>query len=380
MVMKKATQTELLRELLTLHESRTPFLDETWEQSDVDRYLSAERFERESARIFRALPQIVAHSSELPGAGSFITVELAGRPLLLVRDERGVARAFYNVCRHRGARLVAGERGCRQRFSCPYHAWTWNGAGQLIGVPHEQSGFPGLVREDYGLHPLHCREFAGWLWVSLAGDGGTDVEAHLGPMADEMLSLQAGDHVIVESTLRDTAANWKILVEGGLESYHFRVAHRETIADLFLDNLSSYRCFGPHMRSVLPRSNLAELKSQPEEAWELGRYANVLYTLFPGSQFLVQADHFVWIQGIPLAPDRTLLRLATLIPRQSDTPGKRPYWRRHHRLTVNTLEEDFELGESIQRGLGSGANTRLNFGRFEGALSRYNRVVEEAIA
>lgn len=76
------------------------------ETTGLDRYLSPEFFAREREHISRALPQIVAHSSELSEAGAFITVELAGRPLLLSRDQAGVARAFYNVCRHRGAQLV----------------------------------------------------------------------------------------------------------------------------------------------------------------------------------------------------------------------------------------------------------------------------------
>jgi phenylpropionate dioxygenase-like ring-hydroxylating dioxygenase large terminal subunit len=104
----------------------------------------------------------------------------------------------------------------------------------------------------------------------------------------------------------------------------------------------------------------------------------VLYSLFPGSQFLVQEDHFVWIQGNPISADRTRLRLATVVPLASSAPED--YWQRHHTLTITTLEEDFVLGEGIQRGLDSGANTHLNFGRFEGALAHFNASVDAAIA
>ena len=275
---------------------------------------------------------------------------------------------------------MGDSSGCKQRFSCPYHAWTWNNTGELIAVPHEESGFPGLERSEFGLHGVACEEYGGWIWVCFGEEGQIDVASHLGELGGDMLAIDAGNHVIFDSMTRDIAANWKILVEGGIEAYHFRVAHRKTIAPLFLDNLSSYRCFGPHIRSILPRSTLPELSEQPADQWELKKHANVLYSLLPGSQFLVQEDHFVWIQGIPLGPDRTRLRLATMVPREDLTDENRGYWRRHHDLTSTTLEEDFSLGESIQAGMSTGANNHLNFGRFEGALARFNQFVDEAIA
>jgi phenylpropionate dioxygenase-like ring-hydroxylating dioxygenase large terminal subunit len=372
-------QQELLGELVELHEARTPYLDREWVKAPMARYYDPEVFAREQERIFLVLPQIAAHSSELPEAGNFLTTELAGKPLLLVRGEDGVARAFINVCRHRGARLVAEPTGCRKRFSCPYHAWTWDGAGKLIGVPHEKTGFPGLGREQFGLRAVACEEFGGWLWVSLASESDIDVRGHLGALQPEFDAIDAGTHVIFESTTRDIDCNWKILVEGGLEAYHFRVAHRETIAPLFLDNLSSYRCLGRHMRSVLPRSSLSDMAGQPREQWDIREHSNLLYTLFPGPQFLLQEDHFVWIQGTPLAPNRTRLRLCTVIPASDHTPEREGYWRRNHAFTLHTLDEDFALGESIQQGLNSGANEHLNFGRFEGALAQFNRFVDEAI-
>ena len=91
------------------------------------------------------------------------------------------------------------------------------------------------------------------------------------------------------------AVNWKILVEGGIEAYHFKVAHAKTIGPHFMDNLSSYRSFGPNLRSVLPRSTLTHLVEQPRQTWNLREHANLIYYFFPTSQLLVQQDHLVWI-------------------------------------------------------------------------------------
>ena len=378
--MEKRAQIELLNELVSLHDDRQPYLDEEWVRAPVSHYSDPRRLERELENLFRRRPIILLHSTELSEPGSFVRRSIAGRPAIVVRGEDGVVRAFHNVCRHRGAELVGEDSGCRKRFSCPYHAWTWDNTGKLAGVPHQASGFPDMDREEFGLHTIACEEYAGWIWVSLNNDEPMDVKAHLGDLNDEIVAMQADQHVIFESTTLDIAANWKLLVEGGIESYHFRVAHRDTIAPLFLDNLSSYKCFGDHIRSILPRSNLPELREIPEEDWNIGRYANVLYSLLPGAQFLVQDDHFVWIQGIPVAPDRTELRLTTVIPVEENTPERESYWRKNHALTLYTLKEDFELGEGIQRGFAGAANRFLNFGRFEGALHAFNQAVEDVIA
>ena len=181
--------------------------------------------------------------------------------------------------------------------------------------------------------------------------------------------------------LKVRAANWKILIEGGVESYHFRIAHKDSIGPFFQDNLSSYRVFGPHIRSILPRAGLDAMIAQPKESWSLRRETNLVYSIFPAAQLLVQEDHIVWIQGIPLAPDRTLVRLATLVPADLDPAdaAATQHWRKNHDITVRTLAEDFAIGESIQSGLLSGANDELRFGRFEGALDRFNRIVEREL-
>ncbi len=377
--MQKNTQVELLKELVELHDNKAPYLTEPWTKIGTERYTNSERHGQEIEKLFLAKPLIAAHASELPEPGSYLTMDLVGKPLLLVRDEAGQVRCFLNVCRHRGAQLVGEASGCKHRFSCPYHAWTWNSSGDLIGVPHEKTGFPELDRQAYRLNEVGCEERAGWIWVHL-GSQEIDVAAHLGELDGEFGRIDAGSHVVFDTTVRDLKCNWKILVEGGLEAYHFRVAHRETIAPLFLDNLSSYQCVGDHMRSILPRATLSEMAGQPSDDWDINKHANLLYSLLPGSQFLVQEDHFVWIQGIPVAPDRTLTRLSTMIPADANTPEKQGYWRRNHDLTIYTLDEDFDLGVAIQRGLGTGANPHLNFGRFEGALAKFNSMVDEAIA
>ena len=374
--MKRETELELIDELLGLKDAGSAFLDETVTASPVARYACPERFEHERQHVFRALPLIAAHASELPRPNAFVRRELAGLPVLFTRDGDNAVHAFLNVCRHRGARLVDEDSGCAGSFSCPYHAWTWSNRGELRGIPHERQGFPGLDKADWGLRRLPCEERLGWIWVTPNPDGDLDLDTHLGEIADDLAWLDLADHAIAVSDEIDCAANWKLLVEGGIEAYHFRVAHKETIAPYFLDNLSSYRMFGRHIRSVLPRSTLSEYGNQRREDWAIRDHIHLLYSVFPTSQLLVQHDHLAWVRYEPKAADRTLIRLSTLAPADDDRVD---HWKRNHDITLITLREDFALGESIQSGFASGANEDLRFGRYEGALHRFNGVVEEML-
>jgi hypothetical protein len=118
----------------------------------------------------------------------------------------------------------------------------------------------------------------------------------------------------------------------------------------------------------------------PERDWRLRAVANVLYTLLGTTQLLAQQDHVMWVDFEPLAVDRTRVRLTTLVPRGDATPNRQPHWDKNQQITVATLREDFDLAETIQQGARSGANRAHRFGRFEGALDRFNRNIEARIA
>lgn len=382
--MQRETEIELLDEILGLRKQKSAFLDKEVAYSPVDRYTDPARFAMERDKLFFGLPSMLAHTSELPEEGSFLCRDHSGIPVLLTRDRDGKVHAFYNVCRHRGARLVEAESGCRHRFSCPYHAWTYDNQGRLIGVPHQAQGFPDLDKAAFGLKPIACTEAHGWIFVQIGNPDGADaaVGDYLDPIAEDFAWLNFENLQVFATDSRDWACNWKVLIEGGLEAYHFRVAHAATIGSLFHDNLSTYRLFGTHIRSVLARTTIDELVEKPRREWNIREHANLLYTVFPTSALLVQHDHVAWIHFVPLGPDRTRIRCVTLIPKPAEPLSEKAegYWRKNHELTVRTLREDFELGEKIQAGFLLGVNDTLAFGRFEGALDRFNGVVDEACA
>ena len=376
--MDRATELSLIDELLALKARKSAFLDEAVETNPVDHYLNEERFQAEQKKLFQRFPNAAAHISELPDAGSFVRRSVGGLPVLITRDKEGAVNAFLNVCRHRGTRLVDDEKGCKHRFTCPYHAWTYSSSGDLVGAPHFDEGFPGYDKSDLSLVRLRCEERHGLIWVWQDPENKIDLGSFFEDLDQDFATLNIADMTVAAQSVETRKANWKILLEGGIEAYHFRVAHRATIGPHFEDNLSSYKNFGPHMRAVLPRTSMKSLTEQDRDTWRLRDHANVLYTFFPSNQFLVMQDHLVWIRSDPQSAGETTLHLSTLAPTSGpDAEGKdEAHWRRNHQITMMTLDEDFTIGDSMQSTLASGANQSMVFGRFEGALGQFNRTVE----
>ena len=371
--MDRAVELELVDELLSLKEGKGAYLDDAVGHNPVAHYTSEQRFSEEREHIFSVVPTAAAHVSEMPSPGDFLRREIAGQPVLLTRDKEGKANAFLNVCRHRGTRLVDAKKGCQHRFSCPYHAWPYSSVGDLIAAPHFKTGFTGHDKSTLGLKRLDCQERFGFVWVTLNPDASHPVEDHFRGLSADLDALQLDDLVIAHQDTHTRHANWKILVEGGIEAYHFKIAHRSTIGPHFEDNLSSYQRFGSHIRSILPRTSLSTLPKAEQGNWRLRDHAQILYTLFPSTQLLVQQDHVVWLTEEPVSPDQTRLRLSTLVPKHAADQGD--HWAQNHHITLTTLDEDFVIGESIQSTLSSGANEDMLFGRFEGALNVFNQTI-----
>lgn len=361
----------LLNRCMRLAAESSTQIAEEGGSSPVSRYIDEQGYQAEVAGIFRKLPTPVAHVSQLSASDSFLTVETHHGSVLVTRDAQGTVRAFHNVCRHRGTQLVETPAGCSRRFSCPYHAWTYTNDGKLVGVPHGATAFPDLDRGQAGLVPLNIETRYGFIWLTADE---VQLEDFLDGLHSDLEWLGLENHAIFASDTRVWQCNWKIIAEGGLESYHFRQAHASTIAPFFYDNLSIYDRFGPHFRTVLPKRNLEALKESPQSSWRLRDVTHMTYALLPMTTFLVQADHVVWLTARPLAVDQTEVTMRTLVP--ADDLDRAEHWQTNHDITAATLNEDFSLGESIQRGFINGANQVLTFGRNEGALVQLKDVID----
>ena len=377
--MTPETIRDLRARALSALRGERPEGDEVGGSVPVTHYLDEDRFADECA-LLRTLPQPVAASADLPTPGSWRAFERFGVPLLLIRQPDGTLRAFLNVCRHRGARLMPeGSGDTLRNLICPYHAWTYGLDGDLKGVP-QAFGFPCLDKEASGLRRLATHERGGLVWVVPdPRHHGIDIDAHLGPLMNELETLDLSSPVAFAARSYEVAANWKLLIDGSLEAYHFKVAHRNTIAPMFTDNLQIIDEVGANRRLYLLKSNLDPDQAPPEDDFAVRRHGNLIYFFFPNTTLLVQPDHTQFSTLEPLATDRTRVHEITLIPSEPESAKAESYWRANVDIYRRTLAEDYALAESIQRGLASGANQSLTFATFEYSVPRFHRQLDQRL-
>jgi phenylpropionate dioxygenase-like ring-hydroxylating dioxygenase large terminal subunit len=349
-------------------------------------YLGEPRLALEQQHLFRSLPIAVAHAAALPSPGDFVTHDASGVPLLVVRGDDGKVQAFLNVCRHRGTRVEDLPCGRKKAFVCPYHAWSYARDGHLLGIPHEE-GFAGVDRSSRGLVRVPTGEAGGLVWARLSratsdADAELDARAYLGELAEDLEGFGLATAHVYAPRSFTKELNWKLALDIFLEAYHLRTAHKDSIYGIFFDNLGLVDLVGPHRRNVFPKRSIRELSGQTDDALGgvLRTHANVLFHLFPNTLVLVQPDHSAVIHFWPDGPTRTRVTSYTAVPEAPLTPKARAHWDANNAILYDATDEDFALGESIQRGLASGANEHVLFGAFEHALTHFHAQIEDRLA
>jgi choline monooxygenase len=350
-------------------------------RSPVARYLDPVRHAREVAAL-RALPQTVGPASRVAAPGDWFSAGVLGVPLLVSRGDDGMLRAFVNVCRHRGAIVVTPDEcgNGRSRFVCPYHSWTYDCRGVLVGRLHE-ADFPHVPREAASLVELPVAERCGLVWVVPSPVEAFDWKGYFGPLALDLDALGYDSRAASPHERRFVQpSNWKLVLDANLESYHFQYAHRATIAHLFHDNLVQQDSFGRHQRIVLPKRSLAEAETGSAVSWELlGRHSNIIYFFFPCTFLLWEGDHVNGFNVTPATPQSCATASWMLVPAAAQERRAAEHWQRNWTIFWDAIDEDFALAASMQAGLASGANTALNFGANEFACELFEREIEALI-
>ena len=344
-------------------------------RNPVSVYTDPDRFEAEMARILRRKTLLACLSGRLPGPGSYLAEDPAGVPVLLMRGEDGVARAFLNSCRHRGTRLLDGAGAVRRGFACPYHGWAYGADGRLTGVP-DQEAFEGVDLADCTLAALPCTEADGLIWIRLSGETPPDPGESLDGLAAEFAGYRLAGYHHYASHRMTPAINWKMALDTFMEPYHFAVLHKQTVAPIFFPNLCLYDEYGVSFREYLPRRSIAGLRGRPEPEWDAVWHSAIVYYLPPNAVFVMQQDHAeVWrIFPRDGRVDRTEVSLDLYIPEPAESERARRHWDANLDLAVRTVEnEDFAAAESAYAGFASGLASEVVYGRNEPALQGLHR-------
>lgn len=369
---------DLTRRALKLARDQTTDLAPRQHTVHAREYTSLERHERDRAMLMSS-PQLVGYVSELPRPGSYCTKTVLGRSVLLTRTSDGSVRAFDNVCLHRQAQVATGC-GTAKRFSCPYHAWTYDNSGRLVGLPGRE-GFPEMTLKDDGLTRLPATEFAGFLWVALDPGATLDIATHLGPLAGELDSWGIGHWSPLGEKVLDSRINWKLAIDTFSENYHFATVHKQTFATIARSNCTVFDSYGPHHRLIFPLNTIMELDTAPEDQWNPFHHMVVIYALFPNivlSVTIANGELFRVYPGEQPGRSVTVHQNSTALDISDDSvaTGAQAVFEYAH---ATVRDEDYRLAESLQANLESGARERLAFGRNEPGLQHRHLAWERAL-
>ncbi len=308
------------------------YVDPAWYAADID-------------GIIAKSWQWVCHVEKLRESGSYLAVDIAGQPIVAVRDREGVLRAFYNVCKHRAHKLVEGE-GRGTRLMCPYHAWVYDLTGQLKRAPETEN----LKDFDIGeicLDAIQIEEFCGFIYVNLDAkaaplreqSGDLEVEIkHWAPDIDKL--------TFAHRLTYDIRSNWKNIVDNFLECYHCPTAHKDfcSLVDMDTYKVTTHGIYSSHMADAGKGANSAYDVSNADvrthAVWWL--WPTTCLMRYPGRSSMIV------LNVIPMGPDRTLetydFYLETPEPNEAEVEAIRY-------LDEVLQVEDIGLVESVQKGM-----------------------------
>lgn len=347
-------------------------------------YFSHDRFAQEKQQLFRRIPLMLAASCELPEANTYKAMEVAGVPVLLVRNGAGEARAFLNACTHRGSQLAEGC-GKASRFSCPYHGWTFTADGKLLAVAAARY-FGEVDKAGLGLREFPLQESAGLIWVVLDPASQLDISAFLQGV-DAMLdgfglaSWQRYDQRVL------TGANWKLAFDAHMDFYHLPILHKATFGPT-ISNLAQYYFHGPHQRLGLMSGNsveqdsLLDLKNLPVEDWPMESMLFGEWILFPNVSlncFKAGPRVMVISQVLPGATPDSSVTIQTFLTEHEPGADAARVDELIAFLGQVVGEEDLAMSQTQQRALDSGLLPDVLFGRNEKGLQEYYRWLEQVL-
>ena len=408
-----------------------------------DRYYSREFMQKEWDQMWTRVWQIGGMAAQLSEPGSVITHAIGQESILMMRDEQGVIRAYYNVCPHRGNRLVNEEEKCGvKRLVCAYHGWTFSLDGKLKHV-RDADDFPkGNPIGKVELTEIKCETFAGLVWFNMNPDACT-LRDYLGVVADKLAVYDTDDWVRVMHLTAEVECNWKIIHDNFNEAYHVPTLHRELATHIDDDHQNTvfemYRSGHSlmEMKGSLPSGRLrAETVLPPldsiMEAWdlppdgfkgrvrevraalqlqkrELGRERGLVhydklsddqltdyhhFTLFPNISLTMSADGYQVLRPQPHAtdPEKCLFDHWFMVPKlagieEAATPlGMRPLAPAAHEVFLHgetsigfVADQDLSVAVKQQRGLHSRGYTDAYLSNQESRVRRLHEVINDYI-
>lgn len=352
-------------------------------------YFSDRIFEDEKERIFWREWICAGRDEDLPEPGDYVSLDVAGESILVVRTREGSLTAFYNVCRHRGSRLLAGPKGSLTgSIRCPYHAWTYNLDGSLRTAPYldEEAGFR---RVELGLHPVAVESWGGFFFLNLSPAGISarryDLKTQLGPVVDRLSRYPLAKLRSARRHVYEVAANWKVLLENYNECYHCGPVHPELcrLVPAFRQRGGSDLDWDrgiPHREGAWTFTESGTSTRRPFEGLdedERTRHKGEL--VYPNFMISLSADHVTAYTLWPRTPTHTRVVCEFLFaPAEIEQPGFDPSDAVNFWDLVN--RQDWTICENVQLGMRSRVFQHGYYAPMENASLDIRRYIKEKLA
>ena len=324
-------------------------------------YTAPEVLAEEREKIFACHWICVGRNTALAQPGDYFLAEIAGESIIVLRNQSGYARAFYNVCRHRGTRLCEDPTGrLSETIQCPYHAWTYGLDGRLIGAPH-MNEVEGFNKKDYPLHNVGLVEWEGFLFVNLDPSAVSGAE-WFAPLHQRFARYNLSALRTVRRIEYDVEANWKLILQNYNECLHCPTIHPELSTKLPYTSGANDLIEGPFLGGYM------EIKAPNESATITGRACALplgelsaddqrrafYYALFPTMMLSLHPDYAVFYRVSPTGPKTSRVICEWMVhPDAPDAPGynikdAEEFWDRTNR-------QDWHICEQSQLGVSSRA-------------------------
>lgn len=380
--MRHERQVELLKRLQSHANSRPAPLAPASMINPASAYVDTARFERERQKLFRERPAFVGFSCDVREPGDYLTAELGGVRIIVLRQKDGTLRGHVNACRHRAAPLLAGQGKGLRHIACPYHAWTYDLDGALIGRPGTGTAFDDVPKETCSLHGISVVEHHGIVFARVQGAGPMDTHAALQGTELELADYGLENYVHFDTRVAEWNCNWKLILDTFTESYHIPWLHKTTIAPYFDSHHMICDQFGTNPRTIgLKKTVFSEFEKADESEWRLLPHATVQYFLLPNALVVHQLDHFEVWRVEPLSVDRTRVFTSLYAPEPPADERRRSYWKKNLDLLVTvTGDEDFPTMENIQQNLSSGMVPEVVYGQLESGLIGLHASIDRMLA
>lgn len=352
-------------------------------------YDNDEIMELEKEMIFRRNWVIAGHVNEIPDAGNFLTFNIADERALIIRGKDGVVRAFHNLCRHRGSRVVDTAYGtCKHAIVCPFHGWSYDLTGGLRGVPMPET-FPDLDKSEMGLKPVDMEIWHGFIFVRFKqGENTMSVAEIMADVEEEAAQYRMEEMVPLSKRYRtEYDINWKATVDVDNEGYHVPIAHPslddlygETYRDESLENgvTRSYGTFGEKPHRLWSVRNYANILPEVEHLSETHKKAWLYLGCFPTNNFTIYPDSVSFYQFVPVSTRRV-----ALVGRTFGLPDDRREMKlaRYlaNRIDKFTVEEDIQLTKWSWEGMRSSAYDDFFLSTTEAGVRAFHDQLRQAL-